>query len=138
MVSLLFPSERSRMTMVTIVLARSNVVHTLRLRIESCIQTITIAPSGHWLAELSNTCTRASHGISSRKSVGFFKAGSQGDLLFGFPLTRLRSGLSLHTSASASLKVRDARGAVLHQGNISLTLTLRYRMSTRAVILTMR
>jgi hypothetical protein len=95
-------------------------------------------PSSHWLAELSNTCTRALHGISSRKSLDFFKASSQGDSLFDFPLARLRSGASLYTSASASLNVRDAKGAVLHQGNLSLTLTLRCRMSTRAVILTTR
>jgi hypothetical protein len=124
--------------MVTIVAVRSNGVPTLRLRIESCMQTVTIAPSSHWLAELSNTCTRASHGISSRKSSGFFKAGSQGDLLFDSAPARLRCGNSLHTSASASLEVRDAKGAVLHPGNLSLTLTLRYQMSTRAVILTTR
>lgn len=160
--------------MVTTVMMGSNGAHTLRLRIKSCIQTITIDPSSHWLAELSNTCTRALHGISSRKSLGFFKAGSQGDSLFDFPLARSRSGTSLHTSASASPKVRDevaaralqkeavdlmarctnitttvqdkvgttsqpsAKGAVLHQGNLSLTLTLRCQMSTQAVILTMR
>jgi hypothetical protein len=110
--------------MATIVMVRSNSVHILRLMIESRIQTITIAPSSHWLAELSNTCARASHGISSRKSWDSFKAGSQGDLLFDFPLARLRFGPSLLTSASASLKVR--------------TLTLRYRMSSQAAILTTR